>query len=331
MYLYWKVLKIAVGSAIAIIIAYALGLDYAVSAGIITLLTLQDTKKETLYVTLMRVVAFFIATIIAFVVFSVFSYHSLLFGVFLLIFAGICYFFKTYDAIAMNAVLVTHYLLEEEISLATIGNEAGLLLVGAGIGILLNLYIPNNIKQIHRKQRIIEEDLRIILSQMAEILMVQNKSEYNSKSLESLREHITIGVKQAYTNMNNSLFQETRYYIEYMEMRKQQYSILEEIYDKIKSLTTVSIQTNKVADFIMTISNTLSETQNAKELLYFEDNLLLEFKNSPLPLTRDEFENRAVLYVILMDIRIFLKIKEEFADSLTEEQLNKYWKRFKYL
>lgn len=328
MYLYWKVLKIAVGSAIAIIIAYALGLDYAVSAGIITLLTLQDTKKETLYVTLMRVVAFFIATIIAFVVFSVFSYHSLLFGVFLLIFAGICYFFKTYDAIAMNAVLVTHYLLEEEISLATIGNEAGLLLVGAGIGILLNLYIPNNIKQIHRKQRIIEEDLRIILSQMAEILMVQNKSEYNSKSLESLREHITIGVKQAYTNMNNSLFQETRYYIEYMEMRKQQYSILEEIYDKIKSLTTVSIQTNKVADFIMTISNTLSETQNAKELLYFEDNLLLEFKNSPLPLTRDEFENRAVLYVILMDIRIFLKIKEEFADSLTEEQLNKYWKRY---
>ena len=32
-----------------------------------------------------------------------------------------------------------------------------------------------------------------------------------------------------------------------------------------------------------------------------------------------------VYYMVLKDFRIFLKMKETFADSLTEEQKNRYW------
>jgi uncharacterized membrane protein YgaE (UPF0421/DUF939 family) len=323
---YTKVIKIAVGSAAAIIIAYTIGLSYAVSAGIITLLTLQDTKKETLSVALKRIGAFVVATIIALILFSIFSYNPIAYGLFLLIFVGICYFIKIYDAIPMNAVLATHYLLEENMSIGIIGNEALLLLIGVGIGVLLNLYIPSNVKQIRNKQRIIEEDLKSILSQMAEKLRLEDKADYSDKYLVMLNDHIAIGIKQAYTNMNNTFFQETRYYIEYMEMRKQQLKVLNEICEKIKTLTTVTLQAREVADFIENIAKTLGESQNAKGLLMMEDSLLLKFKESPLPVTRDEFENRAVLYMILMDLRIFLKMKEEFADSLTEEQKDRYWK-----
>lgn len=323
---YIKVVKIAVGSTTAIMIAYFLGLDYAVSAGIITLLTLQDTKKETIFIAIKRIAAFVLSVIIVLIVFSVLSYTPIAYGVFLLIFSGICYAFKMYDAIPMNAVLASHYLLEKDMSAAMIGNESLLLLIGAGIGILLNLYIPNNVRQIRAKQRIIEADLKSILSQMADKLLIGDKSDYNDSSLLLLIEHISIGLQQAYTNMNNTFFQETRYYIEYMQMRKQQSEVLKEIYDKIVTITAVSSQSQEVADFIRSISKTLSETQNAKGLLLMEDTLLLKFKESPLPVTRDEFEHRAVLYNILMDFRIFLKMKEEFVDSITEEQKERYWK-----
>lgn len=323
---YVKVIKIAMGSAAAIIIAYALGLDYAVSAGVIALLSLQDTKRATFFIAFIRIIAFIMATIIALIVFTLLAYTPLAYGVFLLIFVGACYYFRFNEAISINAVLVTHYLLEKDMSVAILANEALLLLIGAGIGVILNLYIPSNIKLILRKQHIIETDLKAILSQLADELLTDDKLNYDESCFMELKEHINIGIEQAYTNMNNALFQETRYYIEYMEMRKQQYKILKDISEKVLKLTLVTPQSYEVAHFMMAISSTLSTSENAKGLLKMEDKLATKFKESPLPLTREEFENRAVLYVILMDLRIFLKTKEEFADSLTQEQKDKYWK-----
>ena len=48
-------------------------------------------------------------------------------------------------------------------------------------------------------------------------------------------------------------------------------------------------------------------------------------KDSPLPVTREEFEDRAVLYGILMDLEYFLQLKKEFADGMTQEQVRRYW------
>lgn len=337
---YIKVVKIAAGSSVAIMLAYALGLQYAVSAGVITLLSLQDTKRATISIALMRLVAFILATAIALAVFSLLSYNAVAYGVFLLFFVGISYYFRMYDAIAMNAVLATHYLLERNMSVSMICNEGLLLLIGAGIGIVLNLYIPSNVRQIRGMQHTIEEDLKAILSALALKLVAADtngleerlkrkltiNTDCNEGCLVHLKEHIDSGLAQAYTNMNNALFAETRYYIEYMEMRRQQYKILKEMFEKAAKLTMVTPQAYDLAGFIMDIANTLSETENAKGLLKIGDELLVKYKESPLPATREEFENRAVLYVILTDLRIFLKIKEEFADSLTQEQKEKYWK-----
>ena len=41
--------------------------------------------------------------------------------------------------------------------------------------------------------------------------------------------------------------------------------------------------------------------------------------------TREEFENRAILYHLLLDTQRFLLMKQEFVQSLTEEQVNIYW------
>ena len=43
-----KLIKIAVGCVASIFLADVLGLGYSTSAGIITLLTIQDTSRETI-------------------------------------------------------------------------------------------------------------------------------------------------------------------------------------------------------------------------------------------------------------------------------------------
>ena len=341
-----KAIKVAIGSTLAIIIAGAIGLEYAVSAGIITLLTLQDTKKETLSVAIRRMMAFLIAALIAYFVLSLFSFSIWSFGIFLFLFVVICLQFGLQDAIAMNAVLATHYLLERSVSPNLILNEAMLMLIGAGIGIVLNLYIPGNVMQIRKEQGKIQSCLKAVLYQMAGELRDEKQEspreeqeiprevqklqqEYIEQSrmekFEELKRAIERGLQHAYQNRQNTFFQETEYFVRFMKMREEQYYVLYEIFEKINTLQSKTKQSLEVADFIEQIAESLSESQNSKVLLINEENLMQKFKEAPLPATRDEFETRAVLYVILVNFRLFLKMKKRFVDSLTEEQKAKYW------
>ena len=58
-----KLIKYVTGSVAAVLLAAALQLQFAYAAGIITLLTIQDTKKETVRITAKRMIIFVIMTI----------------------------------------------------------------------------------------------------------------------------------------------------------------------------------------------------------------------------------------------------------------------------
>lgn len=316
----------AFGSTIAILVAFLLNLNYFTSAGIITLLTQQDTKKETMVAALNKILAFFISVIISYIVFELFSYSLISYGIFLFLFIISCSYLKMFDAIPINAVLATHFLLEKEMSLLVIGNAGLLMLIGAGTGILLNLYIPSNIKFIRKEQSIIERDFKNILNCFANQIIGEGKSDNIDIYFNSIKKHINIGTNRAKEDMNNTFFSENKYFFDYMKLRREQYEVLEEIYPKIRTLTLIPSQAYEVSMFINKISESFSESEKAKGLLLSMEGLMAKFKESPLPTTREEFENRAILYMILMDFKILIKMKENFADSLTQEQIKLYWR-----
>lgn len=320
-----KMIKIATGSVISILLADALGLDYSASAGIITLLTIQDTTKETIVISIKRIMAFLLAAILSYMVFYVGGYRVLSYGVFLFLFIACCKPLRLGNAVSTNAVLVTHYLQGGGMSLAQVGNEAMLLLIGAGIGTLFNLYMPGKGKEIRAMQKILEADLRNVLLRMSDYICREDKSDYTDSCFGQLAADIAKGQEQAYAYRNNTFLQESQYFIEYMNMREQQCVILREIYKKIINIRTVFPQTKQVAAFIHEIGSTFGESNNAKKLLEMLSALLYEMKNSSLPQAREEFEERALLYSILMDLQYFLLLKKEFVKSLTAEQIQRYW------
>lgn len=320
-----KLIKIAVGSVAAIFIADVLGLNYSTSAGIITLLTIQDTSKETISISIKRVLAFLLATFFSYTVFHVVGYQVPAFGIFLFLFIACCIPLHLGEAVSTNAVLATHYFLAKEMTFLSVGNEALLLLVGAGIGTLLNLYMPGKVKEIRATQRILEDDLRAVLLRMAEYIKKEDRTDYTGACFEKLQADIARGEKQAFAYMNNTFFQESKYFIEYINMREQQCVVLKDIYKKIISLRTIPRQAEQVSGFIYKTGISFGESNNARGLLERLSKLLLQMKDSPLPVSREEFEDRAVLYGILMDMEYFLQLKKEFVDTLTKEQIGRYW------
>ncbi|MDE6606831.1 MAG: aromatic acid exporter family protein, partial [Lachnospiraceae bacterium] len=71
-----KLAKISIGSAVSIFLAGIIGLSSGTSAGIITLLTIQDTSKETITISVKRVYAFLLATILSYAIFHLVGYHA---------------------------------------------------------------------------------------------------------------------------------------------------------------------------------------------------------------------------------------------------------------
>ena len=106
-----KLIKYVTGSVAAVLLAAALQLQFAYAAGIITLLTIQDTKKETVRITAKRMIIFVIMTILSAVIFPLAGYHVWAFGIVLIPYLFSCMALDMKEAIAPIAVLCTHYVL----------------------------------------------------------------------------------------------------------------------------------------------------------------------------------------------------------------------------
>lgn len=315
----------------AIILAEGLELNYSTSAGIITLLSIQETKKETIRVMTLRLASFLIALAISAVCFSFFGYGALAISVFLLLFSGVSVALQMQEGISVNTVLMTHFMAEQSMSVRQVGNELALLVIGAGIGVLLNLYMPGKEKQIRAKQQQIETRMREILGAMAGMLSPSSTAgEVSAKwlqtSLGDLDRELKAGEKNAFEEMENKLLTETRYYLRYMNMRQMQSAVLAQIGDHIAHLTSLPPQSETIAGLIEQISSSFHEYNNAVALLAQLERVKQDMRKQPLPDTRDEFESRAVLYRILLELEQFLRIKKRFVEAMSAEDIKKFWK-----
>ncbi|MFU0827417.1 MAG: ArAE-1-C domain-containing protein [Lachnoclostridium sp.] len=334
---FMKVLKIAAGSSLAILIANVFGLAYSASAGIITLLSIQDTKKETLVVAGKRFLSFVLAVLTAYLLFWAFGYYALTFGLFLLIFISLSYLFRLPEGIPMCSVLVSHFLIEKNMRLAFIGNESLILIIGILIGIVLNLYMPDNTEAVKSDMRLVEEKIRFVLGKLSESISGKSGDQIGEKVFEFkdaviLDENFQIldaclkeAITRAYDNMNNTLLSDTRYYLQYFNMRRNQVATLKRIKEQLCLLTKVPKQADSIALFFDKIREQFHEYNNAEKLLEELEQIKSGYRKEPNPATREEFENRAVLYLILYELENFLTIKRNFVNNMSIKQIKTHW------
>lgn len=322
---YLHFLKVAIGSTIAVLIAKYVNLEYATSAGIITLLTIQTTKKETLQVSIKRVISFIIAMCLSSFLFLQFGFYTVIYGVFLLFFIILCHQFGLEVGITSNAVLITHILGQGEVNSKIILNEVYILLIGASIGVIINLFIPKKIKTYKEKQKSIDGKMKEVLLHFADEI-ITHVPEEEEEILNQLIHEIEQAIAIAKQVLYNSFDSDTDYYLKYMEMRKNQSLLLKDIHSHIHRIGEIPSQAYEIASFIRHISDSYHEYNNATRLLDEVSILRNNFKKQALPVTRQEFESRAVLFQIFHDFEYFLRIKYNFANSLSERQKKFYWK-----
>ena len=306
-------IKIVLAAIVAILIAQALKLEFAVSAGIVAILTIQPTKRETIRTALGRLYAFVAAMVIAFVSFQMFGFTVPAFFVYLAVFILLCQIFKWYSAMAMNSVLISHFITLGAMNMETIANEVLIFVIGVGMGILANLHLRKRTKDMERLTKETDEQIVKILSRMSVRVLNKDISDYNGDCFKVLECRIDEAKRVARENFNNQLDDTDTFDMEYIAMRERQCMVLYEMYSYY-----FIIETGKISAFLKNVSEVFEKGNDCRALLEQFSQMDLYMDSQPLPVNREEFEDRARLFGLMRSIEEFLRIKIEFVDANTK-------------
>ncbi len=314
-----RTIKLIFATVLAIYLATALGLSYATAAGIIAILSVLDTRKSSFKMARNRLFSTLLALTIAVLTFALFGFGIWTLGIYLALYVPLAYRFNWEAGIAPSTVLVTHLLLEQDISLIFLGNELALFLIGAGLALLFNLYMPSQEKKIEAYHDQVEDLLKQILLRF-EAFLLNGDGRNEAELITQLDKTLDEALKVVYLDRHNQLFQQTNYQVHYFEMRAAQNKILRTMAGNINKCLLEGRENVILSSLFERAAQQLSRENSAKELLLDIELFHATFRERPLPQTREEFETRATLFQLLHDMEAFIRLKVDFYEVYKDEK-----------
>lgn len=309
-----RTVKTAIASVLAMYIAQWIGLHFAASAGVIAILSLAGTKKNSLHTGIERLLSLVVATLVSFCIFEWVGFSPLSFGIYLLLFIPIVVKLKLTEGIVVSSVLVTHYLTEAHFSLSLIGNEFLLMGIGAGMAVIMNLYMPDRKKELVKQQRAAEELFRALLWDLSTWPTGDQLAQLIEDSRDLMKK-LHEGQKQARLYQEDHFFEEPIYFEEYFLMRSAQVRMLQDMLILQRTIAVDSALLVELKEVLAFTAQTFAEKNDGTLLLEKVEGLFLFYQRQALPKNRDEFENRARLFQFLQSFKGFIEIKSEFFDT----------------
>lgn len=307
-----RTVKTAVGAAIALLIAEAIGLAYPTSAAIITVLSVTNTKRSTARTAVGRILSLTLALAVALICFSILGFHAIAFGLYLLIFIPFSVKFKLSEGIAVSSVLITHFLSDGRFSGPAIANEYLLMTIGVGCALAVNLYMPDTEKRIQEDQLVVEVMMKDLLQEMSEYLNQSSKEAMLFQVCYSLADFIKEAQDNARQFEENRFVGANHYYFEYFAMRRLQLRILSNMLTILQDLSATEEEARELRELLNFTSETLAEDNDGKAIQVKIAETDQKYRQKDLPDSREAFENRAQLFQLFQLFQEFIEIKASF-------------------
>lgn len=316
-----RTIRITLSSLLANLVAMLIGLQNPYAAGIIAILAVLNTRKETLE----RAKEYFISTVLAFTiataVFLMFGFSMYSFAVYLALYVPLAYYLKVDAGIAPCSVLVTHFLISGSVSLSWQLNGLAIMVIGLFFALMANFWIPSHNEKLERYVSDIEKQMTLILFMLEKRLIEgsQNNDRVKKELKDLCRMTIELEDLAFIEYENRTLADDTdNYYIKYAQMRNRQYETLNGITNSLVDIIPDTDKNKMLASIFGETAEQLDEKNTGLELLSHIGNLYRIFRDSPLPQSRKEFESRAILYNILNEFEKFLELKRDFYQEFGE-------------
>ena len=306
-------LKMSIASVVTIVIADLIGLEYAITAGILAVLSIQLTRKDSYVLAIKRFLDAILAIGLFTLLFVLFGYSVLVFVLATILFIGVSFAMKIDTGIVPGLVLASHILLSGTYQFETILNSFLLIFVASVVALILNVIYPLNTKNI--LENIVDEIDSYIKEDLAQLATCMSNVPFISSSLAShefIHKKLENALYKAELNDKDMMFDQDHKHMSYIHMRQAQMKRIHQIYELMLNIPDHHPHIDKLQVYIRDLQNDISRHDLASMQLIKLDTLLEEFKASTLPKTRIEFETRAVLYQMMFELQAFLEEKIAF-------------------
>ena len=172
-----------------------------------------------------------------------------------------------------------------------------------------------------------EQELQQILKEMASYLAYEKMGDTVWSDIVSLEKRLQDCLNEAHEYQNNTFQSHPGYYIDYFEMRSNQCKALHNLHYEMKKIRNMPKQAHVIAEYILYLTEFVVEMNVPSRQIERLEEIFADMKKEPLPVTREEFESRAMLYHILMDLEEFLIFKKRFVEEMDSKVLERYWKK----
>jgi uncharacterized membrane protein YgaE (UPF0421/DUF939 family) len=307
----YRTIKTALGTSISIMIAQMLQLDNFVSAGILTILCIKVTKKKSLRASWDRFFACLMAMVFSSLFFEGVAYHPLVIGLLLLFFIPAAVMVKVSDGIVTSSVIILHIFSAGDVTKELLLNELGIIIVGIGVALAANLYMPSLDTKLKEYRLRIEENFKIIFDEII-IYLRTNESKWDGREITETMELINEAKTLAFRDVENHFLRNDNLYYNYFKMREKQFEIIERVLPSVTSISLTVEQGEMIADFIEELSEHIHPGNTAIQFLEKLYRMRVSFEDMELPKTREEFEARAALLHFVKEMEQYLIIKSSF-------------------
>lgn len=307
----YRTLKSAIGAATSIAIAQFFGLQYFASAGMLTILSIQPTKRKSLHAVYTRLVASILGLVMTGLFFELLGYNPIAIAIMLVLFIPITVSLKVSAGVVSSIVIILHVYMAGDFTLALIKNELALMVIGYAVGLLVNVYMPDITHKLVTYRNRLEELYAQMFSEIAKYLR-NGDTLWDGHQLIEAADILNKAKALAFQEVENHFTKKDNIQYVYFDMRERQLEIIERVLPKITTLPVIVQQADLVAVFMEELSEHVHSGNTAS--LYREklQQVKSDFANLPLPSDHETFLAMASLYQFIEEMDAYLAIKQSF-------------------
>lgn len=311
----YRTIKTAIGTGVAILIAQKLGLSFYASAGIIAILCIQVTRKQSFRAALNRVLACLLGLAVGIVLYASLGFQPVTLTIMILAFLPLAVRFGIQEGFVTSMVVLLHLYSVQSIDPAVILNELFLILIGVGVALLANLYMPSLEKELKGMQAAVERNFSRIMQEFAYYLRHGQSNWDGHEMIETEKMLLEAKMLAARDEENRFGRKGEDTYYQYFLMRQKQFDYLERMLPVVSKLHAQVPQGQQIADFLDHLSHSIHPGNTAYRFLDKLDAMREKIRETPLPQTQEEFETQAALFYLLREIEQYLYIKHKLGKS----------------
>lgn len=308
-----KTIKISLASLVAILIANMLGVDNGISAGVIAILSVLDTRAATIRGAVDRIISAFIGLSLGIICFKFIGYNAYAFSVFLMIFVPLSMFINVGIGLVPSSVLVTHLWVAGYIDLELFKNEMVIVTLGCVVAILVNIYFPSGREKINSISNEIDSDIGKIFNLFYRELTSNFRYNKYNDILNDLDSKIDLMDKIAKIEDQNNILSGDKTNIYKVEISKEKRRILKDMTEIFKLIPQEYSGGGEFAEIINEIALKINNKDDMKKISKDIKEVYSIYREKPLPQTREEFEIRAAVFRLLVELEDFINLDNSMA------------------